>query len=189
MKAKPGEIRITGRKPRGKETGPQVELFAGEGVSPEAVAFLRLQFLEARYNIISYLNPGTPPEQPFIAELAARGYDLDTLRISVFTADAAPPPTRLRLMQQRNGVLHCRWSWVEFDHSPDMVCCWSVPCSRRDSNLLLGLFSMPGYASPYESRHSGPSRSFESEFMKTGLAVRTFKFLVKHNQRDAPERE
>lgn len=189
MKAKPGEIRIAGRKPRGKETGPQVELLVGEGVSPEAVAFLRLQFLEARYNLVSHLNPAFPPDRPFVEELAARGYDLDTLRISVFSVAAAPPQTRLRLMQQRKGVLYCRWSWVEYDHSPDLVCCWSVPCSRRDSNLLLGLFSMPGYATPEESKSAGFSQSFESVFRSTGLAVRTFKFSVKHSLRDAAETE
>ena len=178
LKAKPGEFRIHGRKARRGEEGPQLDVLVGEGVADEVADYLRRQFIEPRFSFLHVLNPALAPDKSFLVELRERRYDLATFRLSIYLKGQAPALPRPQLMQQRPGILHARWSWVEDDHSPDLVCCWAQPCRRADSSLVLSLLSMPSLsAAERATRHVPIGRNSLSRY---DLAPSSFRFLVRH---------
>lgn len=183
MKAKPGEFRIHGRKPRKGEEGPQLTVLCAPEVSPQARDYLERQFLRPRLTFAHLANKALAPEPAFSSELLARGYDLTTFRLSLFAEGFGEPRRRLRVMRQVPGLLHARWSWVADDHSPDIVSCWHRPCTKRDSNLFLGLMSMPGLGEDEVSEGRSQyffSGGFPQAMKQFGMDMRTFNFSVQH---------
>lgn len=183
MKILPGQFRIHGRKPRAGEATPQLDVLVGPEVGNEAEAFLRRQFLGPRLTFQHVVRPEFLPYPSFRDELASRGYDLATFRLSILAKNHGQRIPRPRILQIRKGVLCGRWSWVEHDHSPDLVCTWALPCHKADCNLLLGLLSMPSLAT--RSRGAGFA-SFASEMDRLGMDVRTFRFEIRHRDGVAP---
>ncbi len=157
--ALPGEFKARGYVDR--KTGQVgVRFEAGEGVAALATARLRAYLDQPRYTILNSLGLGGQDKEPwsaFLAELSARQYDLSTFKFSVFLASAGRRIPRVRLIQQRPGVLHSRWARVEWD-SPDVCSAWARPCRRADSSLWMALLSSPTFR-----REELPTRA---EFLK-----------------------
>ncbi len=182
MTLKPHEFQARGR--RNPKTGAvTVEYLAGAAVSAEQKAFLQSQLTERRRTILNLFNEELPLEPSFIEELEQRDYDLASLRfrVALFSPENKFP-RYLRTPVQRPGVMHARWARLPYDSTPDLVCSWHRPCSKRDSNMFHGFFSQPVYG-PDEQRGTSLryDRDLMSEMKRVGFDIRTLKFEVRHS--------
>lgn len=176
MKLEPGQFRVRGvRNPRSGEV--RLEFGWAPDVPAEAAAWLRAQLEEPRRTILHVTNPALEPEPPFLSAWAERGFDAASIRLSIFTKAAARPgPKVLRSPRQRPGVLHARWARLPEDSTPDLVCTWHRPCTKRDSNFfhswLLAFVENPG--------PRGAWCTVLDELTARGFDVKTLRFEVRH---------
>jgi len=135
-----GEFRLSGTR-RGAVPW---QVRVGDNVPPAAAQFLTDLFTRPAYGILDSIPYGDRREPPvaLVDELAARGYDLATLRISLFQKGFGTP-RRPRVYPVIAGSLVLRWGWVDYDHSPEVGGTWAAPATNRDLNLLFSMLSSP----------------------------------------------
>lgn len=124
---------------------------------------------------------GRPAWDALVKSLDDAGFDLSSLTLTLDMNQPGPRPAwarKPRVPPQRAGVLDLRWGWVDYDHSPDMVCSWAVPCSRRESSLLLSWLSISRFdpALPLEKQ---PWQALMSQMEKMGIDLRTFHLVIR----------
>lgn len=143
--------------------------------------FLEQLLTANRYPLFS-IRAEDRVQQAFLADLQLRGYDMSTLRFSMFLKGHGTPQ-KPRVLRLRPGTLHARWGWDRHDHSPDLCSCWAAPASRRDSALFMSLMSSRAEFTPFAARmaaHAGPYGSALQQLKELGWDVRTLKFSVRH---------
>jgi len=174
-KLTPGQLRVTGwRNPR---TG-QVEfkLTHAPDVPAAAANWLYAQLTSPRETLLTLLNPENPKEEPFLQAWEGRGYNPESIRFSIFTLAAnRRQPKRYRVPPQRTGVLYAKWAREEHDRTPDLICCWHWPCTRRDMRFFHSYLSMPISGSGFFN-----SKSIWDELAVHGFDHTTWKFEVHH---------
>lgn len=172
--ASPGEYRMTGTRRGPAPWREQV----GEFVPPAAAQLLREALTLPAYSILHAVGYGDdrPAPRPFLEELAARGYDLATLRFSLFQKGYGTP-RRPRVVRCIPGALVLRWGWLSYDHSPDVTGTFAAPASRADLNLAFSLLSHPTTPTrqPVAS-YTGPSQLKKIE--QAGWDMRTLDFRI-----------
>jgi hypothetical protein len=174
------EFRVTGFIRRGRLGWT---LGAGAEVPPAAKAFACDLLEQRRYSGFPRGEEEELGQEPFLAELRARGYDLSTLRFSMFLKGHGTPQ-RPRVLRLRAGTLHARWGWVGYDHSPDLCSCWSTPARKADSNLFMSLMSSFVNFSRLAALRAVRDHEFKSAMSRLeelGWDLRTLKFSVRHN--------
>lgn len=133
-----------------------------------------------RYPVVA-LRDDEVAAPAFLEELFLRGYDLATLRLSVFMKGHGDPK-KARLMSQSRGVLACKWARVPHD-GPDLCTAWGTPATRRDANMLMSLFSRPAHFSILSAKvacRRGDWKSAREVLTQLGWDERTLKLSVRH---------
>jgi hypothetical protein len=181
LKVQPAEFRMVGRKSLRNAKGYEVLFGHGEGVSSEAAAFLREQLETRRWTIRQVMGLEKAGDPSFLEELELRGYDMTSLRFSIFTLQSGKKlPKRLTIPAQKPGHLHARWGRLEYDRSGDLVSTWSLPATRCDSSMFQGFLSMASFK-PGTPFSSGMGFDTLMDQLKArGFDIRTLRFSVKH---------
>lgn len=107
----------------------------GDQVPPQAAQRLRELLCLPRFTILHAVEPQKPADMAVLDDLQLRGYDMRSLRCSIFLKGHGKP-RRPRVPPVIPGALILRWGWVDYDHYPDIVGSNSPPAFKRDWNLL-----------------------------------------------------
>lgn len=187
FRVKPGQV--LGKGVRNRKTGEiSVAFEAGEGVTAEQLAFVRERLAAPRKDIRHMFTPGLAAELSIVDELRERQYDLSTFKFSLFLKGPMfENKKRLVSPRQRPGVLSLRWARLPDDSTPDLICTWHRPCTRRDSNMLLGFCSTTHYSDLELARRITYHRTFTEEVSIHGFDPRSLKLEVKHTLRESAQ--
>lgn len=174
-KLQSGQLRVTGK--RHPHTGHiEFKLMHAADVPADAANWLYEQLTSPRDTLLTLLNSDNPKEEPFLQAWENRGYIPESIRFSIFTLAAKRPKLRrYRVPPQRTGVLYAKWARVQYDRTPDLVCSWRWPCTRRDMRFFHSFLSMPISGSGFSN-----SKTLWEELTEYGFDNTTWKFEVHH---------
>lgn len=159
----------------------ELNLQHGAAVPEEAVMLIREALLMDVITPLSLIGRGNWPA--LVKDLDERGYDLSTLELTVdmkqpgvHKADWIRKP---RVPPQRAGVLDLRWGWVDYDHTPDLVCSWQRPCLKGDCNLLLSWLSVYRYDSLSSDLRTARPDQLRELLNAKGFDLRSFHMVIR----------
>lgn len=127
---------------------------------------------------------GAPPWPALLHDLHERGYDLSTFELSLDLKQPGPAPAwarKPRVPLQIAGVLDLRWGWVDYDHTPDLICSWAQPCSKRDCNAILSWLSVHCYSGMGRFGKEVPY-TLREKLESAGVDLRTFHMRIRKKQ-------